>query len=107
MKDWCVCCSLVVSFSLALTEGPLSVSALVGENALFHCTGSGVVINPRPEGYGSRLSFVRSFVRSLTLGAARRVTVVVLSFVRSFVRSVHCATESSAHFFAPVKVRTG
>ena len=27
--------------------------------------------------------------------------------VRSFVRSVHCATESSAHFFAPVKVRTG
>ena len=27
--------------------------------------------------------------------------------VRSFVHSVHCATESSAHFFAPVKVRTG
>ena len=32
---------------------------------------------------------------------------VVRSFVRSFVRSVHCATESSAHFFVPVKVRTG
>ena len=54
---------------------------------------------------------------SLTLG--RRVTVVVWSLtlgtkgygsrfvVCSFVRSVHCATESSAHFFAPVKVRTG
>ena len=41
--------------------------------------GSRFVINPRPEGYGSR-------------------------FV---VRSVHCATESSAHLFAPVKVRTG
>ena len=37
------------------------------------------VINPRPEGYGSR-------------------------FV---VHSVHRATESSVHFFAPVKVRTG
>ena len=40
-------------------------------------------INPRRmrEGYGtcSDLSFVRSFVHSLTLG--RRVTVVVLSFV--------------------------
>ena len=53
----------------------------------------------------------------LTLG--RRVTVVVLSLtlgtkgygsrfvVRSFVHSVHRATESSAHLFAPVKVRTG
>ena len=37
-------------------------------------------INPRPEGYGSR------FV------------------VHSFIRSVNRATESSAHFFAPVKV---
>ena len=35
-------CSLF--YSLALTEGPVSVSALVGENALFHCNGSGVVI---------------------------------------------------------------
>ena len=26
---------------LALTEGPVSVSALVGGNALFHCNGSG------------------------------------------------------------------
>ena len=41
------------------------------------------LINPRPEGYGSR------FV------------------VRSFYLSVNRATESSAHFFAPVKVRTG
>ena len=55
------------------------------------------VINPRPEGYGSCL-----VVHSLTLG--RRVTVVVLSFVRSFIHSVHRATESSVHFFAPVKV---
>ena len=30
--------------SLALTEGPVSVSALVGESALFHCNGSGLVI---------------------------------------------------------------
>ena len=30
--------------SLALTEGPVSVSALVGENALFHCNGSGFTI---------------------------------------------------------------
>ena len=30
--------------SLALTEGPVSVSALVGENALFHCAGSGITI---------------------------------------------------------------
>ena len=36
--------------------------------------GSRLVINPRPEGYGSCL-----VVHSLTLG--RRVTVVVLSFV--------------------------
>ena len=41
------------------------------------------LINPRPEGYGSR------FV------------------VHSFYLSVNRATESSAHFFAPVKVRTG
>ena len=50
----------------------------------------------------------------LTLG--RRVTVVVLSLVnprpegygsRFVVRSVHRATESNAHFFAPVMVRTG
>ena len=30
--------------SLALTEGPVSVSALVGENALFNCIGSGIAI---------------------------------------------------------------
>ena len=35
---------LVLFYSLALTEGPVSVSALVGENALFHCTGSGIAI---------------------------------------------------------------
>ena len=33
-----------LSHSLALTEGPVSVSTLVGENALFHCNGSGVAI---------------------------------------------------------------
>ena len=33
-----------VLFSIALSEGPVSVSVLVGENALFHCAGSGVVI---------------------------------------------------------------
>ena len=48
------CCRYVVNtgvsfvyslfHSLALTEGPVSVSALVGENALFHCTGSGFTI---------------------------------------------------------------
>ena len=43
-------------------------------------TNSSLLINPRPEGYGSR------FV------------------TRSFVLSVHRATESSVHFFAPVKV---
>ena len=31
-------------YSLALTEGPVSVSALVGENALFHCNGGGITI---------------------------------------------------------------
>ena len=34
-----------VVYSLALTEGPVSVSALVGENALFHCNGSGFFIS--------------------------------------------------------------
>ena len=29
---------------MLLTEGPVSVSALVGENALFHCNGSGLLI---------------------------------------------------------------
>ena len=38
-------------YSLALTEGPVSVSALVGENALFHCTGSGITIVWRVDGY--------------------------------------------------------
>ena len=49
------CCRYVVNtgvsfvyslfHSLALTEGPVSVSALVGENAaLFHCNGSGITI---------------------------------------------------------------
>ena len=33
-----------VFYSLALTEGPVSVSALVGGNALFHCSGSGFTI---------------------------------------------------------------
>ena len=42
-----------------------------------------ILINPRPEGYGSR------FV------------------VHSFELSVHRTTESSAHFFVPVKVQTG
>ena len=46
-----------------------------------------VFINPRPEGYGSRF--------------------VVLSIYLSIYLSVNRATESSAHFFAPVKVRTG
>ena len=32
-------------YSLALTEGPVSVSALIGENALFHCNGSGIAID--------------------------------------------------------------
>ena len=27
-----------------ITEGPVSVSALVGENALFHCNGSGITV---------------------------------------------------------------
>ena len=31
-------------YSIALTEGPVSVSVLVGENALFHCNGSGNVL---------------------------------------------------------------
>ena len=31
-------------YSLALTEGPVSVSTLVGENALFHCNGSGIFV---------------------------------------------------------------
>ena len=56
------------------------------------------VINPRP-------AEVTVLALSLTLG--RRVTVVVLSFIHSFIRSVNRATESSTHFFAPVKVRTG
>ena len=29
---------------IAITEGPVSVSALVGENALFHCNGTGFII---------------------------------------------------------------
>ena len=53
-----------------------------------------MIIMPRAEAYGS----------SLTLGTKGYGSRFV---VRSFVRSVHCATESSAHFFAPVKVRTG
>ena len=32
------------NYSLALIESPVSVSALVGENATFHCNGSGVTI---------------------------------------------------------------
>ena len=35
---------------LALTEGPVSVSALVGENALFNCSGSGTLIVWRVNG---------------------------------------------------------
>ena len=31
-------------YSLALTEGPVSVSALVEEDALFYCNGSGATI---------------------------------------------------------------
>ena len=44
MNGWRVSCLLVVSFYIALTEGPVSVSALVGEDALFHCSGSGLTI---------------------------------------------------------------
>ena len=50
--------------------------AVLGNNV----TNNSMIVNPRPEGYGSR------FV------------------VHSFIRSVNRATESSAHFFAPVKV---
>ena len=35
---------LVLFYSLALTEGSVSVSVLVGENALFYCTGSGATV---------------------------------------------------------------
>ena len=51
------------------------------------CCGASVrlcFINPRPEGYGSRFAFCRSFVLFIALQS----------------------TESSAHLFAPVKVRT-
>ena len=41
---------LVLFYFLALTEGPVSVSALVGENALFHCRGSGITIIWRVDG---------------------------------------------------------
>ena len=38
-------------YSPALTVGPVSVSALVGENALFHCNGSGFTIAWRVDGF--------------------------------------------------------
>ena len=41
---------------------------------------------------------------SLTLGTKGYGSRLV---IRSFVLSVHRAAESSVHFFAPVKVRTG
>ena len=44
VKDWHVTVYLLF-YSLALIEGPVSVSSLVGENALFHCTGSGIIIS--------------------------------------------------------------
>ena len=47
---------------------------------------------------------IHTFFALLTLGTEGYGSRLV---VRSFVRSVHRATESSAHFFAPVKVRTG
>ena len=56
---------------------PNSNSTLILNDTIYK---QGSVINPQPEGYSSR------FV------------------VHSFIRSVHCTTESSAHFFAPVKV---
>ena len=34
-----------------LSEGPVSVSALVGENAQFHCSGSGIIIAWIVDGY--------------------------------------------------------
>ena len=36
--------SLPDIYSLALTESPVSLSVLVGENALFHCNGSGFTV---------------------------------------------------------------
>ena len=36
----CVC----ILYVGTVVEGPVSVSALVGENALFHCNGSGISI---------------------------------------------------------------
>ena len=35
---------LVILCCVAITEGPVSVSALVGENAVFHCAGNGAAI---------------------------------------------------------------
>ena len=58
-----------------------------------HCA---LIINPRPEGYGSRL-----VINPRPEGYGSRFVV------HSFVKSVNRATESSAHFFAPVKVWTG
>ena len=51
--------------------------------------------------YSCNVTCISDHYLLLTLG--RRVTVVVLSFYLS----VNSATENSAHFFVPVKVRTG
>ena len=41
---------LLFFFSLAITEGPVSVTALIGTNAQFHCAGTGNILGWEVDG---------------------------------------------------------
>ena len=58
-------------------------------------------INPRHEGLRGSRFVVRSFINPRPEGYGSRFVIL------SIYLSVNSATENSAHFFVPVKVRTG
>ena len=74
-KDECKV-DIFIALSLALTEGPVSVSTLIGENALFHCNGSGYNVGWRVDGLlGTDISIQDRGIADYTVSSSTSGTV--------------------------------
>ena len=49
----CIFVNYIIIYFTVITEGPVSVSVLIGTNAQFHCAGTGVVITWEVDGLAS------------------------------------------------------
>ena len=77
-----------------LVEGPVSVSTLVGENALFHCNGSGVTIVWTVDGlYATDISITDRDITEHTVSSSGTVqsTLTVPATLVNNGTTVQCA----------------